>query len=87
MSPEILATIGMGLALAALTLFQMAFSELDALSKRVERLEWRFENRSESLDLSNMPLAQRAAYLEGLTEGRSLFERTKRRPPPIKTAG
>ena len=53
MSPEMIAIIGVGVALAALIVVLMIFSELDSLGKRIDRLEGRFENRIEALKRSN----------------------------------
>lgn len=88
MSPEMLAIIGVGVALAALIVVLMIFSELDALGKRVDRLEERFENRFESFERSgdsfkrpSASLERRVAYLEGLSPDRgdkNPFTRTKR---------
>ena len=88
MSPEMLTIIGVGVALAALIIVLMIFSELNALGKRIDRLEERFGNRFESFERSrdsfkrpNASLERRVAYLEGLSPDsadKNPFTRTKR---------
>ena len=70
MSPEIIAMLVMGAALAALMVVHMIFSEHNRINKRIDRLErlngvgGPFERPTESLE-------QRVAYLEGLIKGRT----------------
>ena len=67
MSPEIIAIIGTGIALAGLILHQ---------GMRIDRLEQRIDR----LDQGQADLRERMAKLEGLLEG--LREAIAGRPPP-----
>ena len=67
MSPEIIAIIGTGIALAGLILRQ---------GMRIDRLEQRIDR----LDQGQADLRERMAKLEGLLEG--LCEAIAGRPPP-----
>ena len=69
MSPEIIAMLVMGVALAALMFVQMILSEQDRINKRIDRLEEL--NRVDASFGSKESLEQRAAYLEGLMKGRT----------------
>ena len=74
MSPEIIAIIGTGIALAGLILRQGM--RIDRLEQRIDRLEQRIDR----LDQGQADLRERMAKLEGLLEG--LREAIAGRPPP-----
>ena len=70
MSPEIIAMLVMGVALAALMFAQMILSEHDRINKRIDRLE-RLSGVGASFERPTESLEQRVAYLEGLIKGRT----------------
>ena len=72
MSPEIIAMLIMGVALAAIILVQMIFSELNRTNKRIDRLEGICANcMGESFERPTESVEERVAYLEGLMKGRA----------------
>ena len=70
MSPEIIAMLVMGVALAALMFAQMILSEQGRINKRIDRLE-RLNGVEASFERPTESLEQRVAYLEGLIKGRT----------------
>ena len=72
MSLEIIAMLIMGVALAAIILVQMIFSELDRTNKRMDRLEGICANcMGKSFERPTESVEERVAYLEGLMKGRA----------------
>ena len=75
MSLEIIAMLIMGVALAAIILGYMIFSELDRTNKRIDRLEGICANcmgdGESSFERPTESVEERVAYLEGLMKGRA----------------
>ncbi len=71
MTPDMIAIITVGVALAGLMvfMFQMTHKRLDSLDQRCVRIEQRMEQRFDTFETRFSVLEQRQARLEGLMEG------------------